>query len=398
MKTILCLAFLFFASLGTEACTSIIVSGKYTADGRPLIWKNRDTDHLNNRLMFFKDGKYTYTGLVNSEDIEGNEVWAGMNSAGFCIMNTASYNLDNDPKIRPTDREGEIMKQALQQCATVDEFEAMLKKLPKPLGVEANFGVIDARGGAAYFEVNHFKYVKLDVNDKTIAPNGYIIHTNYSFTGNDQDGMGYIRYMAAESVFSTMAMTNSFTPLNIIQKASRCLKHGLTQIDLNDFSKPGNKTEMFWFTDFIPRTSTSAAILMQGVKEKESPELTTMWLVLGFPLTSVVMPVWNTEKVPLPKILTANEKNRAPLCDMAMDLKSRCFPMKRENGKNYIYLPKMLLYVSEINDYEERILEIEGNMMVKWRESNSINTEELKDFYTICEKLVIRFMEGLQRK
>ncbi len=30
------------------ACTSAVVSGKVTLDGRWLIWKNRDTDYLRN--------------------------------------------------------------------------------------------------------------------------------------------------------------------------------------------------------------------------------------------------------------------------------------------------------------------------------------------------------------
>ena len=40
------------------------------------------------------------------------------------------------------------MKMALEPCKTLEDFEKMLNDLPKPLGVEANFGVIDANGGA----------------------------------------------------------------------------------------------------------------------------------------------------------------------------------------------------------------------------------------------------------
>ena len=34
--------------MAVDACTSAIVSGKLTANGRPLMWKNRDTNDLNN--------------------------------------------------------------------------------------------------------------------------------------------------------------------------------------------------------------------------------------------------------------------------------------------------------------------------------------------------------------
>ena len=32
------------------ACTSAVVSGKVTPDGRPLLWKKRDTDYLRNLM------------------------------------------------------------------------------------------------------------------------------------------------------------------------------------------------------------------------------------------------------------------------------------------------------------------------------------------------------------
>ena len=36
------------------ACTSAVVSGKVTPDGRPLLWKNRDTDYLRNHVAYIK--------------------------------------------------------------------------------------------------------------------------------------------------------------------------------------------------------------------------------------------------------------------------------------------------------------------------------------------------------
>ena len=176
--------------LPTTACTSIIISGKSTPDGRPIMWKTRDTDSFQNAIKYFNDGKYASMGLIDSDDPTGKSVWIGYNSAGFAIMNTASYNLIMKDTIDVKDREGIVMREALQQCASVSEFEMFLNKHAKPLGVEANFGVIDASGGAAYFEVSNFSYNKLDVNDPSIAPMGYMIHTNFSFTGDPNSGRG----------------------------------------------------------------------------------------------------------------------------------------------------------------------------------------------------------------
>ena len=35
-------------------CTSAVVSGRVTPDGRPLLWKHRDASDLNNRIVHFE--------------------------------------------------------------------------------------------------------------------------------------------------------------------------------------------------------------------------------------------------------------------------------------------------------------------------------------------------------
>ena len=98
------------------SCTTAIISGKATPDGRPILWKHRDSNHYQNKLMFFEGNKYHYIGLVNAEDINGEEIWAGTNAAGFCIMNAASYNLKgSDDTTKVMDKEGFFMKEALEK-------------------------------------------------------------------------------------------------------------------------------------------------------------------------------------------------------------------------------------------------------------------------------------------
>ena len=179
----------FILSQTIQPCTTAVVSGKATDDGRPLLLKNRDADVLQNRLVYFFDGRFKFIGLVNSTDKQNSEVWCGFNEAGFGIMNSASYNLKINDTTKLSDLEGRIMKLALETCATLEDFEKLLNDLPKPLGVEANFGVIDANGGAAYYETDNFKFIKYDVNDPAVAPNGYLIRTNFSVAGEDNKGL-----------------------------------------------------------------------------------------------------------------------------------------------------------------------------------------------------------------
>ena len=189
-------------------CTSAVVSGRVTPDGRPLLWKHRDASDLNNRIVHFEaeGGKLEFVGLVNGVDTMANEVWAGYNTSGFAIMNTASYNLKNDTSSL-SDREGVVMKQVLGECRTVEDFARLLDSLPRPIGVEANFGVVDALGGAAYFEVNSYEVFRYDVKD---SPDGYLLRTNYSVSGRPNEGYGYFvgtgfydRCMGGRSGFHT---------------------------------------------------------------------------------------------------------------------------------------------------------------------------------------------------
>ena len=120
----LLLMLLLSAAMPADACTSAIFTGKSTPDGRPLLWKHRDTGELNNRIEFFPAGngiKYSFLGLVNSP-VQGGEVWTGTNEVGFSIMNTASYNLQSEIADFE-DQEGVVMYQALGSCKTLKDFE-----------------------------------------------------------------------------------------------------------------------------------------------------------------------------------------------------------------------------------------------------------------------------------
>ena len=248
------------------ACTSVIVSGKATESGRPLMLKHRDTDDQNNRVEYFEGEKYCFLGLVNS-DAPAGEVWTGTNTAGFSIMNTASYNFRDDTLDIPMDREGEMMYKALSVCATVSDFEQLLEDYPKPMGVEANFGIIDAHGGAAYFEVNNFRWVKYDVNEISC---GYRVVTNFCQAGRREDYKGYERYLIASEV-----MRGEFTPDADHRFFFNRLSRNTQELD-------GPR---------IPRKITSAASVIEGVREGEDVNDIVMWTILGNPLTHIAYPL-----------------------------------------------------------------------------------------------------------
>ena len=391
------LAFILSTSIHAslvDACTTAIISGKATIDGRPLLFKHRDSDSLDNKMMYFDDGKYEYIGLINSSDSLGQEVWAGCNSTGFAIMNSASYNMNIDDTSSIKDREGFIMKQALQECATVKDFEILLQELPKPIGAEANFGVIDAKGGAVYYETSNYDFKKYDVNDLSIAPFGYIIRTNYSYIGERDEDYGLIRYQTAEDLFYTAYNSNTLSYKFLLRNVSRCLKHSLTNTDLTQqMPIDSNNPHFVFFRDFIPRYYSSATVVVQGVTADEPSSLTTMWTILGFQLCSVTVPLWVKGGNQLPGILAANGSENAPLCDFALKLKERCIPIQRGSGRNYLDLAAVLNQRN--NGILQKTAPLENSIIMetevrlnKWRD-DGIKPEPIRTFYEWLNQTIL---------
>jgi hypothetical protein len=393
MKQIIYTLVLTLASLSSSgeiaACTSAILTGKITADGRPLLWKHRDTDNENNRIAFVKGKKYDFLALLNSPDPDGI-AWTGANSAGFSIMNTASYNLKDDT-ITSMDQEGILMYNALSECRNLADFEAFLDRYPRPMRVEANFGAIDAEGGAAYYEVNNTRWTKIDANDPKIAPQGYLIYTNFSYTGRFNQGMGYIRHQTATEIISRQAPLRNITPQWIFNHLSRSFYHSLLATDLlnPDFS-PSRASGWVYDQDFIPRKITSASLVIQGVKAGENPDLTTIWTILGYPPVGVAVPLWVKagEHQPAPLLRTANS-NHAPACDWALALKHRLFPIQRGNGPKYLYFNQIhntsgTGYMQQLAPVEEKIFQSTTEILNQWRQTG-INPQQLSTLNNTLE-------------
>ncbi|MBO5539426.1 MAG: hypothetical protein J5980_00575 [Muribaculaceae bacterium] len=332
------LAFLLLVAMVTvaEACTSAIVSGRLTANGRPLLWKNRDTGDQNNRVERIKahDGLYEFVALFDARDTKDSAAWLGFNERGFAIMNTASYNLndDNVPE-RDMDREGVVMRYALERCTTVDDFERVLEQLPKPLGVEANFGVIDAQGNGAYFETGNFKWVKYDL---AAEPTGILTRTNYSVSGREGQGNGYIRHDNERELLRPYILERNITPATFTEVISRTFYHSRLGQNFNESGQ-----EWIVDQDFIPRRISTASVVIEGVLPGEDPSLTTMWIALGYPPCAEVFAAWTGENG-VPDVLRGTTKNRHSVqCDLVNEREAEVFSIKRGNGQHYINLSKL---------------------------------------------------------
>jgi len=400
MKQFLLLFALFIFSFQTaQACTTAVISGKFTKDGRPLLWKHRDTWAINNHIKVFDDGKYRCIGLVNSKDKKNKSIWIGYNDQGFAIMNSASYNLNNDT-IRQTGYEGRIMKEALQTCANLADFEALLNRMDLPRRIEANFGVIDANGGAAYYEVGNFKFTKFDANDPTVAPYGYIIRTNHSLTGKLGKGGGYIRYKTANDDFQMAIREGRLSPKSIVQGCSRNMNNSLTHINLADTygAIKENTPTYASFTDYIPRRGTSSSVIIEGVKPDEDASFSTMWAVLGWPLSSVCMPLWLDKEVELPGIVQMDDHLKdSPLCNMALQAKKAAYSYHW--GYSYKYYINVNALVNADNSgliqlftpLENDIFAKADKMIDGWRKKGKKDYGQMHEFYQWIDREIPAF-------
>lgn len=373
------------------ACTSAVISGKITSDGRPLLWKNRDTDFPQNSVKYFSGGRYPFIAIVNSIEDNPTDVWIGTNSTGFSLMNTQSYNLvDVKDGEERGEANGRVMRRALEVCATVQDFCHFLDTITKPSLIEANFGVIDAKGGAAMFEVDYYKYVMYDANNPKDAPCGYIARTNFSFSGKVNEGAGYVRFMQEDKLLLPASATGQITPQWIFNELSRSFANPMMGIDLKtgDFNRP--KTNG-WFVDqdFIARSSTASSVVVQGVKAGENPELTTMWTILGYPPTGVAMPVWlkGADKA-LPKLMARDDVKKVSLLgNWSVILAGNVFSYTQGMGSNR-YMNWEKLYNAERNGYmqllapvEEEVFKRTQPLLKEWYKKGNIDMKAMQTLY-----------------
>ena len=89
IRTTLCLLLVIplFTALGQlNECSTVVSEGNGTVDGRPLLWKNRDTDQLNNKVVLVRERPYSYLALVDDDDSSGRTAWVGLNENGVCHL------------------------------------------------------------------------------------------------------------------------------------------------------------------------------------------------------------------------------------------------------------------------------------------------------------------------
>ncbi|MGB9893638.1 MAG: hypothetical protein ACPLRA_04435, partial [Candidatus Saccharicenans sp.] len=251
------------------------------------------------------------------------------------------------------------------ECATVDDFERLLQREKGKWDLSANFGVIDALGQACFFETSSENYTRFDVSDKKVAPFGYLVRTNYAYTSPDYlEGGGFIRFERMSHLAETAFATRQLGVRFILQVAAR----DLVQEKLHSYplsvNLPDDPARPLYIntSDTINRYLTASAVIFEGAPSADRPDLATMWVMLGQPVSIVAIPVWPSAGQ-VPKAAAAPGQETCPLNSFSRKLVAYLYPDIRGRMPQYLNVNRLRTYGGE--GVIAKLLRIENQVLDK---------------------------------
>jgi len=379
-----------------EDCTLGVASGKATVDGRPLLWKTRDySSEPDNEIYFNTNFKYKFVSVVNAG---GTESWMGVNEKGFAILNSTSSDLTAGSAGLSN---GSLMRYTLGNCATVADFQHFLDSTNVTgRQTASNFGVIDSTGGAAIFETAGYEYWKFDANDSTVAPNGYVLRTNFAFNGDAKNGLNdgiysIERYRRTTKLIGDFYAGDSLNYKSILRTQMRDFSDGNSEPVPVPYPRKWQSDRpygyIYCYLSICRSTSVSAAVI-HGVLSGESAQLSTLWAILGQPASGIAVPYWPVGNTPR----QANGSATAPLCDIANQIRGLLF----DYTDNTSYIDSYKLLNGQGGGLWTKTFPAEDSIFVaaklkleQWRNGN-ISTQEMLETETTLAQFALTTLQN----
>jgi hypothetical protein len=389
-----CLSFPIYPQ-ENEECTIGAASGRATADGRPLVWKTRDTSEINNEVAYITSYKYKFVAVTNAGV---TAPWMGVNEKGFAILNSKSSDLPSGSSGMVNES---LMGFALGNCITVEEFERILDSTNvSGRQTHGNFGVIDSTGGAAIFETAGYEYWKFDANDSTVAPDGYVLRTNFAFNGDAKNGLNdgiysIERYRRTTKLIGDFYVSGSLSYKSILRTQMRDFSDSYSNPIPIPYPRKWQSNRPYGYIrcDFsICRSTSVSAAVIQGVSPHETAKLSTMWTMLGQPASSIVVPYWPVGTTPK----EAHGNSTALLCDIANQIREQLFDYAENT--NYIDSYKLLdgngggLWTKTF-PAEDSIFSIAKTKLTQWR-NGTFSVQEMLETETDLAQFALNTLQN----
>lgn len=318
------------------ACDIAVISGKYTSNGRPVIWKNRDHGpRWEQEIRYYEAVDPSVGGSVRIVDrasispllyADGTKsiMSGGVNESGFAITNTTVYENDFIHEYI-SNANHLLMEFALETCKTVEDFDAVLEDFkhiskdwifPVPLEgmtsavISGNFVAIDAEGGAVLYEIysgagtgaylTDLMINRYDANNIEDAPFGFVNRTNShdwlernSDTQREVRGTEILTELYEEGIQFPNDESKGLNFKNILMILAKdvCgddpyMVNGIPVANAVNKNTPNKYNTTYC----ISRYMTNIAMVVDGVTPGDDPKLTTLWCNLGEPAIGVSTP------------------------------------------------------------------------------------------------------------
>ncbi len=262
-------------------CTIGIATGSKTVDGRPLLFKNKDTiNDYPPDVDFYQgiDGEYSYV-FQKTYGQDHTRARMGINSVGFGILYSDSENL---PGAGTGPSGSHLSAIALKTCATLDDFRALLDSTNGARRSSHHFGVIDSTGSGSMFEVDGYSYFELPVVDSVATmANTARYHPS---AGDPAGSSTSLEREARATYLLTHGPAAGLDFAYFVQEISQDYCHNQAWEDAMPLGQ-------YQTNPVLSRYKTSVSCVIHGSKPGDDPLIeSVMWLIMGEPSSSVALP------------------------------------------------------------------------------------------------------------
>jgi len=384
LKTTLPIFFLLLTALKLLlACTIAVFSPSATSYGRSILFKTRDVPRAEQTYMYV-DGPIPFIGVTYVDQLSC--VYAGVNAAGFGIVNTDTYN--HGPWRGSGITDGELMYIALSRCRTVWDFMDILDSLIYDsvfFAATHCYGVIDQYGNAGMVEVGSVDFVYYSALS---SRSGFLVRTNFSLSGDLTIRPGMSRYIRARALAERYSPIDCRSVYNLISD--------LATINFIPYPLPFEDTvaglpfgHISTF-ETINRFTTKTYQIIVGRLAGDGIEYPFMFSGFGQPFISMPAPLWVFSKTIPPQLSGINP----PLREFALSFVARAYDTPFDWVINTFVADSIHSALSSVRD---SVFAMVDDSLSEWRE-HSPDTSMLASFQQYVADMIERHCRLLSER